>query len=74
MAKKTNLKKKLSNFKLTCHVKEGNFLANITHIFHFFFPILIIKYKLKNLANLISKLSKMKKRKKYDELKTKIKY
>jgi predicted nucleic acid-binding protein len=36
LAKKTGLKKKLNKFKINCNIKEGNLLANITHLFHFF--------------------------------------
>jgi hypothetical protein len=36
VAKKMNIKSKLKRFNLVCHVEEGNLLANITHIFHFF--------------------------------------
>ena len=71
LAKKTNLKKKLSNFKLTCHVKEGNFLANITHIFHFF-SYLNNKVQIKKFSKFDFEIIKNEKRKKYDELKTKL--
>jgi len=71
LAKKTNLKKKLNNFKLICHVKEGNFLANITHIFHFF-SYLNNKALIKKINKFDFEIIKNEKRKKYDELKTKL--
>jgi len=36
LAKKMAIKKKLKCFKITCHIKEGYLLSNITHLFHFF--------------------------------------
>lgn len=67
LAKKTNLLKKLNNFKLTCVIKEGNLLGNISHILHFF-NYLSKKTTIKQIEKINFKIIKNKKRKNYDEL------
>ncbi len=67
LAKKTNLLKKLKNFQLTCVIKEGNLLGNISHIFHFF-NYLCKKSTIKQIERINFKIIKNKKRKNYDEL------
>ena len=69
IAKKSGLKSKLKNFKVICNIKEGNLLANITHLFHFF-NYLNKKSSIKDLLHNNTKVIKNIKRPSYDELRT----
>jgi uncharacterized protein YjhX (UPF0386 family) len=72
LAKKSALKSKLKKFKVVCYVKEGNLLANITHLFHFF-NYLNNKKSIKSFSDSNSKIIKNITRKSYDELSATIK-
>lgn len=71
LAKKTGLKNRLNGFKIICNIKEGNLLANITHLFHFF-NYLNNKQAIENFTSINSKIIKNIKRKSYNELIAKI--
>ena len=72
LARKSALKSKLKKFRVVCYVKEGNLLANITHLFHFF-NYLNNKKSVKNFSDSNSKIIQNISRKSYDELSTTIK-
>jgi hypothetical protein len=68
LAKKMNFPTKIKRFDLTCYIREGLLLANITHIFHLF-SFLNNKSTTQKLYNNNCKIIKNVKRKLYDELK-----
>ena len=69
IAKKSGLRSKLKKFTVVCKIKEGNLLANITHLFHFF-DYLDKKSSIKNLSHNNTKIIQNVKRSSYDELRT----
>jgi len=68
LAKKISFPKKIRGFDLTCYIREGSLLANITHIFHLF-SFLNNKSTTQKFYNNNCKIIKNVKRKLYDELK-----
>lgn len=71
IAKKSGLRTKLRKFTIVCKIKEGNLLANITHLFHFF-NYLNKKDSISVFNHSNTKIIKNIKRPIYDELCTKI--